>query len=241
MSTQGGQLSISLDVEELADEQARAAGQLLQGRHALFKVKDTGPGMDDYTYARMFEPFFTTRNPGEGSGLGLSVVHGVVSQCGGTIDVQTNSGGTEFAIRLPYSSEPLPDLSIAEPKVEYSGAHETILFVDDEADVAEIAHLNLTAAGYHVITANSGPEAVRILQSNPAIDLLVTDQTMPDMRGKEVATVAKTLYPQMPVLLISGADEADTPDIDDFLPKPFNNSLLLEKLRSLLRTETERS
>ena len=86
---------------------------------------------------------------------------------------------------------------------------------------------------------NNGPDAVRILQTNPAIDLLVTDQTMPDMRGKEVAAVAKTLYPHMPVLLISGADEADTDDIDDFLPKPYNNPLLLEKLRSLLSKATE--
>jgi len=175
------------------------------GRTVRLRVSDTGTGMPADVAQHIFEPFFTTKPKGDGTGLGLATVYGIVSQAGGTIHISSEPGaGTTFSIVLPVTTEAAA--VIAEPAPYQRVAKgETVLVVEDEAALREVASRILARAGYRVITAASGPEAIEIARGHhAAIHLLVTDVVMPQMLGKEVAKRIKAIVPGIDVLFMSG-------------------------------------
>ncbi len=210
--------------------------------YVRLRVIDTGVGMDAATQARIFEPFFTTKEFGKGTGLGLATVYGVVKQSDGWIWVDSALGsGTTFEIFLPAVGEPQHDGAEAEQKAKQAGGSETILVVDDEEGVREVATQYLSSRGYQVLSAESGAQALEIAKAHPGdIHVLVTDAIMPGMNGP---ALAKTLLSQRPgtkVLYMSGYAE-DTSLLEDarargeaFLQKPFALDALADHLRELL-------
>jgi two-component system, cell cycle sensor histidine kinase and response regulator CckA len=174
----------------------------------MLAITDTGVGMDHDTRSRIFEPFFTTKEVGKDTGPGLSTVHGVVEQSGGSIWVYSEPGlGTTFKLYFPRAeSDHIDDReSLAVPaEQEMPTGTETILVVDDDASVRGVAHKILEKPGYAVIAADSVQEALRHAAGAARIDLLVTDVVMPDMTGPQLARRLREERPALKVLFISG-------------------------------------
>jgi two-component system, cell cycle sensor histidine kinase and response regulator CckA len=206
------------------------------------RVIDTGTGMDAATQARIFEPFFTTKEFGKGTGLGLATVYGVVKQSDGWIWVDSTLGvGTTFEIFLPAVNEPEPE-SAAKEKIGIDAVgSETILIVDDEEGVREVATQYLSARGYHVLAAESATKALELAAAHAGpIHVLVTDAVMPGMNGPALAKTLLGQRPETKVLFMSGYSE-DASLLEDarergeaFLQKPFGLDSLAERLRELL-------
>ena len=236
MAGTGGKLKISLRTLQPEQLSGRNVSALHTGPHIELAIEDTGAGIDDLTLSRIFEPFFTTRLPGEGSGLGLAVVQSVISRLHGTIEVDSEVGfGTRFSILLPQADSAIPIAFAANPAPAKLAGRETVLLADDEATLTEIVENTLASNGYTVLIARDGEEALaRLHDQTQPIDALITDQTMPGMRGEEIARRAKQLRPGLPVLLISGADAPEVDWVDDFLEKPFSQDILAQRLRQLL-------
>lgn len=242
---QGGRLVFSTANIEL-DE--RAARQLPAGRAGSFvmlAVSDTGIGMDAATKARIFEPFFTTKPLGQGTGLGLSTVYGIVQQSHGIVEVESEPGrGTVFRIYLPRvheAADRADQVVDAAPPMTPGRQAATIVLAEDEHGVRIVLQKALQAQGYHVLAAPSGPEAIRMSQEHRGpLHLLVTDMAMPGMNGMELSSRLLTLYPGMKVLYMSGhahggvarSGPGDFPR--PFLQKPFSVSALVESVRDLL-------
>jgi PAS domain S-box-containing protein len=240
----GGHLTIETSNFEMDSEYASKHVGVQPGWYVVLKVSDTGTGMEDETKARIFEPFFTTKEKGKGTGLGLSTVYGIVKQSGGNIWVYSEPGkGTSFKVYLPqieYSSEPEE-----RPVVEVAavGGSETILLVEDEDVVRGLARKILEAAGYLVLEANGGADAVRLCQEHEGpIHLLLTDVVMPSTSGREVAEQVTLLRPTIRVLFMSGYTDAAIVHhgiLDssvEFIQKPFSPSTLAKKIREVLDT-----
>jgi len=230
----GGRLTIAA-VSEEADA-AHPAG-LVKGGYVRITVSDTGVGMDDETRRRAIEPFYSTKRSGEGTGLGLSMVHGLMRQLGGALALASKPGrGTEVDLWLPVSAQPLVvQLQIAEEaEVRASG---TVLLVDDQDLVrATTAHM-LEELGFGIIHARSGEEALRLIDDGALFDLVVTDHLMPGITGAELAQAIRQRVPNAKVLLVSGyADEDIAPNLPR-LAKPFRAADLAERVHSLLRDE----
>ncbi len=240
---QGGRLTIEtadVDVDESFAREHPGAGT---GPHVRLSVQDDGIGMSAEIQARIFEPFFTTKDKGRGTGLGLSMVYGIVKQHGGYVGVRSEEGGgTTFEIYLPCAG--VTDDTRAEPGAERGDASrgsETILLVEDEADVRELTREILEMAGYTVLEAARGAEALRLCRefARP-IDLLLTDVVMPQMSGPELARQIAVLRPGTKIVYMSGyTDDALghhgvlDPDII-LLPKPFTPESLMQRLRRAL-------
>ncbi len=213
------------------------------GRHVRLRVSDTGTGMPPEVIKRVFEPFFTTKPKGEGSGLGLATVYGIVTQAGGQAHIFSEPGlGTTFTAFLPASSATVgvaPDDTVLPP--EHPRGGETILLVEDEAALREVARRLLTRNGYEVITAADGIEALAVAAAHGGtIDLLLTDVIMPHMLGKDLAHQLSDLRPNLRVLYMSGYAQpvlASKGTLDDgvvLLEKPFSEPVLLALVRSVL-------
>jgi PAS domain S-box-containing protein len=172
-------------------------------REMCLSVTDTGIGMPPEIVARVFEPFFTSKPVGQGTGLGLAVVHGIVEQNGGRIEVDSAPGaGTTFSIFLPASDAAV---SVGEPAAAPRSGHESILLVEDEASLRQLAARALRARGFTVLLAADGAEALRVLEAHPEpLDLLVTDVVMPNMDGRELADRLRARMPKLKVLFLSG-------------------------------------
>ena len=244
---QGGAIAIDVEPFDVAAEDARKHPGLAIGPHVRLSVVDTGKGMDETTMARMFEPFFTTKGPGQGSGLGLSVVHGIVTQIGGAIDVESKLGeGTRVTVLLPASARAV---DVGAPSSSSTSqlprGNETIMFVDDEPSIVSIAREMLAALGYRLVTAADAQQALRELDRvGGDIDLLVTDQTMPGMLGIDLVRAIKARLPAVPALLMSGAHDEQTNDpiVAGFLAKPFTLEELARTVRATLDARaTERA
>jgi two-component system cell cycle sensor histidine kinase/response regulator CckA len=215
------------------------------GRVAL-RFSDNGTGMEDHVKARIFDPFFTTKSEGQGTGLGLSTVYGIVKQSKGQITVSSKPGqGTTFIVYLPRVKQvgaelhpPLPKpVPTIVPNTMQQGA-ETILLVEDESDLREIFSHLLRINGYHVLVADDGESAILTAKAyDQSIELLLTDVVMPNMSGFEVAQVIRRIRPGIKVIYMSGYSEevvVDQPGEETLLEKPISTEILLRKIRESL-------
>ncbi len=239
MDGTGGILDVGLDEVELDAGFATNHPGVSPGRFVRLVVKDTGCGMTEEVKARIFEPYFTTRPCGEGTGMGLAVVHGVVHNRGGTLSVTSASGqGTTFQVFLPIAtlSAAAEDLSEELPPT----GSQRILFVDDEAILVEVACRSLARLGYKVTPMTSSLEALERFKTAPAdFDVVVTDMTMPKMTGDELAAAIRAIQPDIPIILCSGYSErvrsAKVGCIDAFAFKPVSASTLSRLIRKVLQ------
>ena len=237
----GGKLTLQVRAADLDDTHAAAHPETRPGPHVLLKVTDTGKGMDKATMARIWEPFFSTKGE-KGCGLGLATVYGAVRQNGGHIDVSSELGrGTTFTVYLPRVGERRRGGPALMDAAQLPRGDETILLVEDEAAVRNLAQQILQGCGYEVLTAANGPEALLAAQTHSgAIDLLVTDVVMPQMGGREVADRLTRMRPGLRVLYMSGYtdDSVMRHGIHEhevtFLSKPFSAVALAEKVRAVL-------
>ncbi|MFH1951137.1 MAG: response regulator [Pseudomonadota bacterium] len=210
------------------------------GRYVKISVTDTGVGMDKATQKRIFDPFFTTKEMGRGTGLGLASAYGIIKNHGGFINVYSEKGhGTTFNVYLPASEkEVIEDKKLAGDTVRGT---ETVLFVDDEDMIIEVAEQLLEQLGYKVLTARSGKEAIEIYEENKErIDIVILDMIMPDMSGGETYDRMRDINPKVKVLLSSGysingqATEILDRGCNGFIQKPFKMKELSQKLREIL-------
>jgi PAS domain S-box-containing protein len=205
MGEKGGQLKVVVRHVTLAQNELPPAFKLKEGQYVELLVSDTGEGMEQQVLERIFEPFFTTKKVGEGTGLGLSVVHGIIVDHLGSITVESEVGkGTTFRVLLPKGEEGHEALKEHRAKIASAGAGE-ILLVDDEPMIVEMTCDMLELIGYKVFSAFSAGEAFEEFQKNPwKYDLLLTDQTMPGITGIELARKTRELRPDLPVIVSTG-------------------------------------
>ncbi len=235
---QGGKLQLRSENAEIDANTAKLEG-IAAGTYVVLQVSDTGCGMPPEVQARVFEPFFTTRPKGEGTGLGLSTVYGIVRQAGGAISLQSQPGlGTSFRILLPITGAPLE--STGEEVAAAAGGTETILVVEDERAVRQATRRSLEQAGYQVLEAGCKSEALAIASARlGSIDLLLTDLVMPGGSGKELSEELRAKRSDLPVLFMSGYfEDAIAGELRKnavaFLPKPFTRDQLLARTRHAL-------
>jgi signal transduction histidine kinase len=211
------------------------------GPHILLAVSDTGQGMDEATRARIFEPYFTTKGPGRGTGLGLATVHGIVKQTGGHIEVQSAVGqGTTFRIYLPATTEQVPTAT-SPPELGLPRGRETVLLVEDDGLVRSHLGRILRSCGYTVLEAADGQEALRVSAGHGGeIALLITDVVMPRLGGRELAERLLAGRPGMRVLFLSGhvtegpAQPGGLQSPATLLQKPFTSTAFAHQVRELL-------
>jgi signal transduction histidine kinase/CheY-like chemotaxis protein len=246
----GGRLSIHTQNTDLDGTFERGVGSFagngkeLKGRHASIIVSDNGSGMDASTLARIFDPFFTTKEPGKGTGLGLSTVHGIVKQNDGRVWVYSEPGrGTTFKLYFPIvdadrETRPAPQRENG----VFEKASGTVLLVEDDAATREVTRRVLSQAGYTVLEAGDGMEALETLRSSVArIDIVLTDLMMPRMSGAELSDHLASMRPDLPVLLMSGYADVEMTNgsrLDKsrpFLEKPFTAAALRSFVRDAFR------
>ncbi len=239
----GGSLTIETINVKLDEEYARQHVDVSPGDYVMMCMTDTGHGMDEKTKSRIFEPFFSTKPRGRGTGLGLATVYGIVKQSGGDIWVYSEpNAGAAFKIYLPkVSDHPIREESSPSPVLNIGGGTETLLLVEDEDAVRFIAERLLCQAGYTVLTARDAEEAMRIHDKmEHEIDLLLTDVVMPKTSGRQLADKLLSLQPKLKVLYMSGYTDnaivhhgvlnAGT----HFIAKPFSATELTRKVREVL-------
>lgn len=240
MREKGGILEVGLDSTEITPQMLPLFPDVKPGPYVKLSVDDTGAGISSEIMSKIFDPFFTTKKRGEGTGLGLSVVYGIVKECGGTVTVQSEPGrGSSFTIFLPAiergaelareSSRPVP------------GGRERILFTDDEEILVEMGREMLEGLGYEVTTATSSARALEIFRAQPdRFDLVITDMTMPGMTGKELAGELLGIRPDIPIILCTGfseiitEEEAKSMGIRKFAIKPLNLRSIADLIRAVL-------
>ncbi|WP_295467756.1 ATP-binding protein [uncultured Pseudomonas sp.] len=240
---EGGRIRIVLANERLGEGRA-PRGSLTEGDYVRLSVGDTGSGMSEEIRARVFDPFFTTKPLGQGTGLGLSMVHGFVLQSGGSIQIESTPGaGTWVHLCLPRHHlvpvEPTP--VYPEQQRLVPGHGETLLVVDDEPTIRALVTEAMTAQGYQVLEAAEGASALDLIRSGAAVDLLVTDVGLPGaLNGRQLADAVRSLRPQLPVLFITGYAESHAigdGDLDTgmrVLIKPFTLDTLERRVQLML-------
>jgi CheY-like chemotaxis protein len=249
----GGILTIATSKAFLSDldlgtSHGSSAGGLRAGDYTCLSVKDAGCGMDQSVLARVFEPFFSTKGPKKGSGLGMATVYGIVTQSKGHIDIDSElNKGTTVRVYLPRSREeaktyglPSPTTALGE-NVEQLGGSETILLVEDERPMRTLAKRILEMYGYKMITAADAESALEGFELHGGlVDLLLTDVVLPGMRGPDLAEKLRITQPQLKVLYMSGYTDTDMAQQDlldevaGYLQKPFHSSELIREVRRLL-------
>jgi CheY-like chemotaxis protein len=210
------------------------------GDYLVLTVKDTGSGMNEEVKRRIFEPFFTTKPVGEGTGLGLSVVHGIVKSHKGNITVYSEPGrGSVFKVYLPKAVTPVAEKAEA-PKPIPKGK-ERVLFVDDEEIIVQSMRNMLERLGYKVTTVTESEEALKLFSGKPSeFDLVITDQTMPGMTGQELGKEFMRIRPDIPVILCTGysdmisSEKATAMGFRGFVMKPFTLRESAELVRRVL-------
>jgi CheY-like chemotaxis protein len=239
MQESGGVLDV-----DLADFSVSPSGPdghgMEAGLYVKLTVRDTGAGIPAHIMGRIFDPFFTTKKLGEGTGLGLSVIHGIIRQSKGYIEVQSKPGqGSVFTVFFPKVEVP-GEAAASSPDMIPVG-FERILFVDDEEALAEMGEEILAELGYQVTCRTSSVDALSLLRQDPQrFDLVITDQTMPDMTGMELARECLSLRPDMPVIMCTGfshvidAEKARAAGIRAFAMKPLTKAEIAKTVRQVL-------
>jgi C4-dicarboxylate-specific signal transduction histidine kinase len=241
----GGRLTVSLGSKSfLGAEDFLPHPDAEHRDYVQLSIADTGMGMTPDVQARIFEPFFTTKEPGKGSGLGLSVVYGIVKAHGGFITVASEFGaGTSFDICLPTAEGPA--LEIEKPlSVKPAGGGELVLLADDEKVVLTLSSKILKTHGYRVLTAENGAEAVETYrQHQDDIDVVILDAMMPRLTGTQACQLIKELNPEARVILITGYSRDEAPVEEairlnglHFVQKPYTAQQLVSAVREVLDT-----
>ncbi|MDQ1326964.1 MAG: two-component system, cell cycle sensor histidine kinase and response regulator CckA, partial [Candidatus Poribacteria bacterium] len=238
----GGKLSIDTANVELDEAYCKTHVNTQPGKYVMLMVSDNGSGMDNATKEHIFEPFYTTKGVGEGTGLGLATVYGIVKQHNGSIEFYSELGhGTTFRIYLPIVEGEVSIQPKESKKTEMPTGNETILVVEDEGIVREMAVEFLSSLGYNVLSAENGGMALMIAEQHKGmIQLMLTDVVMPNMNGHQLAERLQREYPEMKVLYTSGYTEniiVHHGILDsglNFIGKPYMLQSLANKLRDLL-------
>ncbi|MDY6971931.1 MAG: response regulator [Thermodesulfobacteriota bacterium] len=241
MREKGGVLEVTLTDVQSDSFNLRLKPDMMPGPYLKLTVSDTGHGIDPAVLKRIFNPFFTTKGPGEGTGLGLSVVHGIVKSSNGHIDVDSAPGkGSTFNVYLPLilGNDRLPESEHADSDPEGT---ESILLVDDEAPIIRMVNQMLERLGYFVTARTSSIEALETFRLKPdSFDLVITDQTMPNMNGTDLAQKLLEIKPDIPVILCTGFSEAITEEkakamgIQEYILKPVDKSMMSRAIRRAL-------
>jgi signal transduction histidine kinase/ActR/RegA family two-component response regulator len=241
MQETGGRLEIRLTETNIGYEETIKHIGIKMGPHLHLIVKDEGVGMDSSVLSRIFEPYYTTKEPGKGTGLGLSVIHGIVKNHGGFITVDSIPGkGSAFHVYLPTLDDAEVEIE-ADACPPKSGGNERILLVDDEPQIVDMVKQTLEKQGYRITARFNGPDALKVLQEQPdQFDLVITDMTMPQMTGDRLARHVWETRPDLPVILCTGynemisEDKANAMGIRKFLLKPVDKEELAVAIRSAL-------
>jgi PAS domain S-box-containing protein len=226
MMEKGGKLMVTLMDEHVGPDNVKQFGGLSPGSYLRMVVTDTGSGMSTEVMDKIFEPYFTTKSPGEGTGLGLAVVHGIVEKYNGDISIESRPGkGTTFHVLLPTIAH--KDTTLKTDQTDLPKGNESILFVDDEEMSVNASRLMLERLGYHVTAVQDSRDALEIFRNGPEnVDLVITDMTMPNMTGKELAKALIKIRPDIPIILYTGFSEqidkrkAEAIGIKAFVMKP---------------------
>jgi PAS domain S-box-containing protein len=246
MADEGGGIDVTLLSANL-DQQVSPGSEVKPGTHAVIRVEDTGCGMEPGTIERIFDPYFTTKKNNGGTGMGLSIVHGIVSRHKGIIEVEKSrpGGGTTFKIVLPLLQQALPQKADVDEQV--STGDERILLVDDEQAITVIGREYLDKLGYQAQVFTNASEALSTFKDDPShFDLVITDMTMPDITGKVLAKEIMKLRPDIPIILCSGyhstIDEGGdgTNGITYYLQKPYDMKAMADAVRQALSEKMSR-
>ena len=240
MQKKGGQLEISLDDIDIQSDSSLIHPDLAQGEYVQLVVKDTGVGMTPEIMKRIFEPFFTTRGVGQGTGMGLAMVYGIIRDLSGVITVESEPGiGSIFRIIIPKVMAETQEEPILTHKTPLG--KESILFIDDENLLAEWGKQVLSRLGYRATSMTDSKKALKTFKANPSrFDLVITDQTMPGLTGVQLAVEFMKIRPDIPVILCTGhsdivtSEDAREMGIREYIIKPINKSELAEAIRRVL-------
>jgi CheY-like chemotaxis protein len=236
----GGQVRVRALATEVSEARDCTVGRLQRGRYACIEVSDTGVGMSAAQVERIFEPFFTTKPVGAGTGLGLSLVHGIVLDHGAALEVSSHPGaGTTFSVYLPLTeAEPAREPA---PLAAPCGNGETILVVDDEESLVRLAEEVLASLGYEPVGCVGASEALRVFRAAPQrFDALLTDAIMPEMSGLELLAELQRVRPELPAILVSGYGGPDlnaaatAAGAHAVLTKPLGTADLAQSLAAVL-------
>ena len=238
---EGGLLNIETDNAELDEHFVGSHSGSTTGPYVKITVRDTGCGMDAETMGHIFEPFFSTKAPEKGTGLGLATVFGIIKQCRGYIDVESEPGkGARFTVYLPRVGQPISESVVSKKEPVPAVPQETILVVEDEESIRTLVSTILHDQGYHVLTAGDGIQALQSLQAlKGQCRLVITDVMMPRMKSAVFAQGVRTMLPDASILFMSGyaSDTLEANGVSEqgpFLQKPFLPSALIQKVRELL-------
>jgi PAS domain S-box-containing protein len=247
MRATGGTLDVRLDAITVDEAFTMQHPTLRPGPHVRLTVRDTGPGIPLEVQERIFEPFFTTKGVGQGTGMGLAVAHGIVANHGGIITVQSRPGeGTIFEIFLPQCATPPAEPDHAKQPPPYGSG--SILLIDDEEALARLGRMALEHLGYDVVVSTKSREALETFRSSPhRFDLVVTDQTMPEMTGEALAKELRAIRADIPIILCTGfshtidAAQATSQGINAFLIKPITPRELGHTIQKVLAQQGSQS
>jgi PAS domain S-box-containing protein len=242
MADQKGTLSISLQRRELSAAELIGEPALSPGPYVVLTVTDTGCGIDKATMERIFDPFYTTKEVGKGTGLGLAVIHGIVQDSNGFIRLKSTPGeGSSFSVYFPVLQEKTSIAHESDQGAPPQGGNEHILVVDDEPLLVRATQRQLENLGYLITGTTNSRDALKIISSSPnEIDLLITDQTMPGLTGAELAQAAMEIKPDLPVILCTGHSDlisrrkAMESGIKEYITKPLVGDELFRAVRSVL-------
>lgn len=239
----GGKLTVETANIDLDENYCQNQADVKPGHYVMISVSDTGCGIPPQIIERIFEPFFTTKPVGQGTGLGLSTVYGIVKQCGGHVEVNSNPGwGTTFKVYLPRIDEPAESHVALPVSPELLKGSETVFVIEDNAGVRKFIRDALQRYGYEILEASNGENAIGIIgdHSDKRVHLLLTDVVIPGMNGRECAERLTSFHPEMKVLYMSGHTEGAIvhqgvlePGVA-FLQKPFTPKLLAQEVRHVL-------